>query len=85
MDSTSIAIIVVATVAAIAFKYVLYKKICRWMDNDLARGLAEGDTAKHKFLQQELDQMRLSKIKRNEYPARLTKLAETYNQQNSSD
>ncbi len=80
MDTTSIAIIVIATLAAIAFKYVLYKKICRWMDNDLAKGLAEGSAEKHGFLQQQLDQMRLEKINRKEYAERLTKLSEQYDQ-----
>ncbi|WP_271273944.1 hypothetical protein [Aliamphritea hakodatensis] len=81
MDTTSIVIIIIATLAAIIFKYVLYKKICRWMDNDLAKGLAEGNAEKHSFLQQQLDQMRLDKVNRKEYPARLNELADQYDQQ----
>ncbi|WP_315983141.1 hypothetical protein [Aliamphritea spongicola] len=50
------------------------------MDNDLAKGLAEGNAEKHSFLQQELDQMRLNKVNRKEYPARLNELANQFDQ-----
>lgn len=50
MDMLSIFIIIVATLTAIAFKVFLYKRIQRWMDQDLIKGLADGNSQKHDYL-----------------------------------
>lgn len=80
MDSTSIFIIVIATVLAIVFKVVLYKKIKRWMDQDLIKGLADGNAEKQAYLQQEYAKLVEQKVKRNQYPDRLTELADQFEQ-----
>lgn len=80
MDATSIFIIVVATALAIIFKYVLYKKIQRWMDQDLIKGLAEDNQEKHSFLTQKYDELVTNKVSRKEYPQRLTEFADQFEQ-----
>ena len=80
MDPLSIGIIVFATVTALAFKFVLYRKICNWMDQDLVKGLADGDQAKHEYLQQQMQQMKSDKVKRKVQHQRLTELAEQFEQ-----
>lgn len=80
MDATSIFIIIVATVLAIVFKYVLYKKIQRWIDQDLIKGLAEGDSDKHAFLTQKHQEFIADKVKRKEYHQLLTDLAKEFEQ-----
>lgn len=80
MDALSITIIVIATVTALLFKFVLFRKINRWMDQDLIKGLADGDSAKQAYLTEQLDQMRQAKIKRKEQHQRLTDLAQQYEQ-----
>lgn len=82
MDNTSIFIIVIATLAALVFKYVMFKKICRWMDNDMAKGLAAGHPEKHQYLQEQLDQMRQDKISRKHFPAKLSAMAEEFDRNN---
>lgn len=83
MDATSIIIIIIATVLAIVFKVVLYKKIQRWMDQDLIKGLSENKPEKQKFLEQKYDELVKNKIKRKEYPDRLTDSADEFEQNNS--
>lgn len=83
MDATSIIIIIIATVLAIVFKVVLYKKIQRWMDQDLIKGLAENKPEKQKFLERKYDELVKNKIKRKEYPDRLTNFADEFEQNNS--
>ncbi|MDO6562519.1 hypothetical protein Q4488_03890 [Amphritea sp. 1_MG-2023] len=80
MDALSIGIILFATVTALLFKFVLYHKICRWMDQDLIKGLAEGDTAKQRFLTQKLTEMKVDKVKRKHQHQRLTQLAIDFEQ-----
>ncbi|MCV6612923.1 MAG: hypothetical protein OIF55_19375 [Amphritea sp.] len=80
MDALSIGIIIFATVTALLFKFVLFRKINRWMDQDLIKGLAEGDDAKLEYLTRQLEQMRHDKIKRKEQHQRLTDLAQQYEQ-----
>ncbi|MGH1461752.1 MAG: hypothetical protein ACRBB6_06940 [Neptuniibacter sp.] len=80
MDATSIFIIVISTLLAIVFKFVLYKKIQRWMDQDLIKGLAEGNNEKFIYLTAEYDLLVTQKTKRKEYPKRLTELADQFEQ-----
>ena len=80
MDVTSIFIIVVATVLAIVFKVILYKKIQKWIDQDLIKGLADGNSDKQAFLQQEYQKLIAQKVKRKQYSDRLTELADQFEQ-----
>jgi len=80
MDATSIFIIIVATALAIIFKVVLYKKIQRWMDQDLLKGLSDGDPAKHEFLSLKHQEFVANKVKRKEYHQKLSELAEQFEQ-----
>lgn len=80
MDATSISIIVIATVTALLFKFVLFRKINHWMDQDLIKGLAEGDSAKQAYLEQQLEKLREARIKRKDQHQRLTELAQQYEQ-----
>lgn len=80
MDMTSIFIIVIATALAIIFKVVLYKKIQKWMDQDLIKGLADGNHDKHTFLNQEYHKLIGQKVKRKEYSEKLTELAKQFEQ-----
>ncbi len=80
MDALSIGIIIIATATALLFKFVLYKKICNWMDQDLIKGLAQGDTALQQFLTAHYQQLKASKIKRNVLHQRLTDLAQQFEQ-----
>jgi hypothetical protein len=81
MDTTAIFIIVVSTLLAIIFKVVIFKKIRNWMDQDLIRGLAEGNTEKHSFLQDKLMQLKSEGIARKEYQPRLEAHAVEFDQQ----
>ncbi|MGB0205208.1 MAG: hypothetical protein ACPF9K_09190 [Neptuniibacter sp.] len=80
MDATSLFIIFIATALAIVFKYVLYKKIQRWIDQDLIKGLANGNSDKHAFLTQKHQEFIANKVKRKEYHQLLTELAEEFEQ-----
>lgn len=80
MDATSLFIIFVATALAIVFKFVLYKKIQRWMDQDLIKGLADGNEEKLTFLTQKYDELVSTKVSRKEYPQRLTEFADQFEQ-----
>ncbi len=78
MSTLDLFIIFVATVTAIAFKVYLYKRIQRWMDNDLIKGLAAGDDAKLAFLQTELNRLKSEKTSRNQLHEKLTHLSKNY-------
>ncbi|MBR9867236.1 MAG: hypothetical protein GYB20_06860 [Oceanospirillales bacterium] len=80
MDALSIGIIIIATVTALLFKFVIYHKICNWMDQDLISGLAGGNNDKHSFLTQQLKQMKNNKVKRKLQHQRLTDLAAEFEQ-----
>lgn len=80
MDALSIGIILFATATALLFKVVLYRKICNWMDQDLLKGLAQGNPDKHNFLCQQLEQMKTNKVKRKQQHALLTDLAQQFEQ-----
>ena len=80
MDTLSITIIVIATVTALLFKFILFRKISRWMDQDLIKGLAAGDQEKQAYLTRQLEQMRQDKVKRKVQHQRLTELAQQYEQ-----
>lgn len=80
MDALSIAIIIFATVTALLFKFVLYRKICNWMDQDLIKGLAEGNPDKLTYLQQQLRQLQTNKVKRKFQHQQLTDLAAKFEQ-----
>lgn len=80
MDATSIFIIVFATVTAIAFKVILYKRIQKWMDQDLIKGLADGNQEKLTFLQQQYQQLVDAKVKRKHLHNQLTELSEQFEQ-----
>ena len=80
MDALSIGIIIFATVTALLFKFVLYRKICNWMDEDLIKGLAEGNRDKLEFLQQQMQQMKADKVKRKDQHLRLTDIAAEFEQ-----
>ena len=78
MDTLDLVIIAIATVTAIAFKVYLYRRIKHWMDQDLIKGLADGDTDKQQYLESELQRLYLEKTPRNQINDTLTKLAENY-------
>ena len=80
MDALSIGIIIFATATALLFKFVLYRKICNWMDEDLVKGLAEGNRDKFEFLQQQMQQMKADKVKRKDQHLRLTDMAAEFEQ-----
>ena len=78
MDMLDIFIIAVATITAIAFKVFLYKRIKTWMDQDLIKGLAEGDSDKHAYLSHELQRLTLDKTPRRILHEALTESAKHY-------
>ncbi|UTW04832.1 hypothetical protein KDX31_07485 [Amphritea atlantica] len=80
MDALSIGIIIFATVTALLFKFILYHKICNWMDKDLISGLAAGNSDKHRFLTGQLKQMKDNKVKRKRQHQLLTELAAEFEQ-----
>lgn len=80
MDATSIIIIVVSTLLAIIFKVVLYKRIQKWMDQDLLKGLANGDDAKHAYLKEQHQLLLAQKVKRKHLHQQLIDLAEQFEQ-----
>jgi len=80
MDSTSIFIIVVSTVLAIAFKWFLFRRIRRWMDADLIKGLAAGDAAKLTYLQEQLTKLQAAGVPRAQQHEKLEQLAERFEQ-----
>lgn len=78
MDNLSILIIVISVVLALAFKIFLYNRIRQWMDNDLIRGLADGNQQKLDFLTDQYQQLKNTNTKRKEYHSKLTALAEQF-------
>lgn len=65
MDNLSIFIIVVSIVLAVAFKWVLIRKIRHWMEQDLIRQLAGGDQTRLAQLQQQNTDMQAEGVKRH--------------------
>ncbi|WP_290699237.1 hypothetical protein [Amphritea sp.] len=80
MDALSIGIIAFATVTALLFKFILYRKITNWMDQDLIKGLAEGNQEKHHYLSEQLTQMKADKVQRKLQHQQLTELATEFEQ-----
>ncbi|WP_299201728.1 hypothetical protein [uncultured Amphritea sp.] len=80
MDAISIGIIIFATATALLFKFILYHKICNWMDKDLISGLADGDNEKRNYLTAQLNKMKTDKVKRKLQHQRLTELATEFEQ-----
>lgn len=80
MDALSIGIIAFATITALLFKFILYRKICNWMDQDLIKGLANGDQEKQIYLNEQLAQMKTDKIKRKLQHQKLTELSAKFEQ-----
>ncbi|MBN0987115.1 MULTISPECIES: hypothetical protein [Amphritea] len=80
MDALSIGIIIFATVTALLFKFILYHKICNWMDKDLISGLSAGNSDKQRFLTEQLNQLKNDKVKRKLQHQRLTELADEFEQ-----
>ena len=73
MDTTAYIIIFVSTALAIIFKVVLFKRIQHWMDQDLIKGLADGNPSKHEELVE-------NKVKRKHIHQQLTDFAEEFEQ-----
>ena len=80
MDALSIGIIIFATVTALLFKFVLFRKITNWMDQDLIKGLAGGDQKKLRYLNEQLAQMKTEKVKRKLQHQQLTERATEFEQ-----
>lgn len=80
MDATSIFIIVISVVLAVAFKLFLFKRIRHWMDQDLMKGLADNNPEKLSFLQNKYQQLLTEKVKRKDYHQHLTSFAEEFEQ-----
>ncbi|MGY8869278.1 MAG: hypothetical protein ACKVJE_02455 [Pseudomonadales bacterium] len=78
MDMLDVFIIAVATITAIAFKVFLYKRIQKWMDQDLIKGLAEGNNSKHAYLNHELQRLIVEKTPRRALHEALTESAKHY-------
>ncbi len=78
MSMLDIFIIVVATASAIIFKVSLYKRIQRWMDQDLIKGLANGDNEKHSYLSREHQRLISEKTPRKLLHQLLTEHAKHY-------
>ncbi len=78
MNMLDIFIIVVATVTAIAFKVFLFKRIQRWMDQDLIKGLANGDNEKYTYLSREHQRLISEKTPRKILHETLTEQAKHY-------
>ncbi len=73
-----IIIIATATATAIAFKVFLYKRIQRWMDQDLIKGLANGDQEKLAYLHREHQRLMSEKTPRKLLHEALTEQAKHY-------
>lgn len=80
MDATSLFIIVITTVTAIAFKWFLFKRIRRWMDADLIKGLAQGDPARQAYLQSQLEKLQSEGTPRSQQHQKLEALAAGFEQ-----
>ncbi|WP_027857020.1 hypothetical protein [Marinobacterium jannaschii] len=80
MDLTAIVIIVISTLAAIFFKWYLFRRIREWMDQDLIKGLANGSDQKLAYLQLKLQGLKDQGVKRRDYQTRLEHFAEEFEQ-----
>lgn len=78
MNTLDIFIIIIATATAIAFKVFLYKRIQRWMDQDLIKGLANGDQEKLAYLHREHQRLMSEKTPRKLLHEALTEQAKHY-------
>lgn len=76
MDGLSLFIIAVSVLLAVLFKWILIRKIQGWMERDLIRQLAQGDTEAERRLEQAREEMRTAGIKRAQRQQRLMQLAE---------
>ncbi|MBS99784.1 MAG: hypothetical protein CMI01_14035 [Oceanospirillaceae bacterium] len=43
MDNLNLFIIAISVILAVVFKWYLFRRIQRWIDQDLIKGLADGD------------------------------------------
>lgn len=77
MSATDLAIIAIATISAIAFKWWLVVRIRRWMDRDLICGLSGGDSDKRQQLQNLYDSLSADKTPRREIHQQLELLAKS--------
>ncbi|GGO80595.1 hypothetical protein GCM10011348_17620 [Marinobacterium nitratireducens] len=75
MDPTAYLIIAVATATAIAFKWYLYRRIRAWVERDLIRGLANGDSGLQMQLEREYASLRQQGLSRRDAQARLQQRA----------
>lgn len=80
MDTTAYIIIFVSTALAIIFKVVLFKRIQNWMDQDLIKGLADGNPSKLEYLTQKHAELIQNKTKRKHIHQQLTDFAEEFEQ-----
>ena len=83
MDITAYFIIAVSTLLAIVFKLVLFKRIQKWMDQDLIKGLAGDNEEKHAYLTSKHEELVKQKVKRKHYHQQLTDYAEQFEQKSS--
>ena len=75
MDTLSITIIVTSVVLAVAFKWVLFRKIQRWMDQDLIKQLAAGQLELETLLTHHYEELRRQGMKRRHIHEKLQTLA----------
>ncbi|GAA0784763.1 hypothetical protein [Marinobacterium sediminicola] len=75
MDALSIFIIVLSVILAVAFKWVLIRKIRHWMDQDLINQLAGGSQALKDRLHEHHQQLLTQGVKRSELHERLQEFA----------
>lgn len=80
MDTTTLSIIVISVVLAVAFKWYLYCRIQRWMNEDMIKRLAADDPEKHKMLQQRYQELVQEKLKSKVIQQQLTEYAEQLSQ-----
>lgn len=78
MDSLGLFIIAVSVVIAVAFKWYLLRRIQRWIDRDLIRGLAGQNAQLHSRLMETDRSLRESGVKRAERHRRLEQLAQSF-------
>ena len=78
MDTLSIVIIVISVVLAVLFKWVLFRKIGRWMDVDLIKQLSKGEAALEQRLTEHYHSLKSRGIKRREIHNQLQQLADQH-------
>jgi hypothetical protein len=79
MDTIGIAIIVISVVLAVLFKVVVMKRIREWVDQDLIRSLANGDSTKLDQLMELEQKLKGQQTPRSERHQQLEQLAESLN------